>query len=150
VLRQFSEWRKTSLTWLYHFSNKEEMMFFLVLLVLVLFGGALVVLVIENLPVFVTAAPLSFFVWQTPPLPMGSWLLISCVFGAVVLYVVSVKTAVQERRELRRLRQHVAELERVRVQVRGPSGPLQAFPPAGLRPGVSSVPLPPFPKHETA
>jgi uncharacterized integral membrane protein len=125
-------------------------MFYLVLLVLVLLGGGLTVLVIENVPTFVTAAQLSFFVWKTPPIPMGTWLLISCLFGAVVLYVVSIYAAFQERRELRRLRQRVAELERARVQVRGPSGPLQAFPLAGLRPGVSSGPLPPFPKHESA
>jgi len=126
-------------------------MFYLVLLVLVLFGGALAVLVIENVPALVTAVQLSFFVWLTPPLPMGTWLLISCLFGAVVLYVVSVRAAVQERCELGRLRQRVTELERARVQVRGPSGPLQAFPPpAGLSPGVSSGPLPPFPEHEPA
>jgi len=123
-------------------------MFYLVLLVLVLLGGSLAVLVIENVPAFATAAQLSFFVWQTPPLPMGSWLLISCVLGALVLYVVSVHAALQERRELRRLRQRVAELERAPVQVRRPNGPLQAFPPAGLRLGVSSGPLPPFPEHE--
>jgi len=95
-------------------------MFYLVLLVLVLLGGSLAVLVIENVPAFATAAQLSFFVWQTPPLPMGSWLLIACVLGALVLYVVSVHAALQERRELRRLRQRVAELERAPVQVRGP------------------------------
>ena len=59
---------------------------------------------------------------------MGLWLLISCVFGAVVLYVVSVQAAVQERCALRRLRQRVAELERAQAQVRIPSGFLQAFP----------------------
>jgi len=125
-------------------------MFYLVLLVLVLFGGSLAVLVIENVPAFATAVQLSFFVWKTPPLPMGTWLLISCLLGAVVLYVVSIYAAFQERLELRRLRQRVAELERARVEARRPSGPLQAFPLAGLRPGVSSGPLPPFPEYESA
>lgn len=57
---------------------------------------------------------------------MGLWLLLSCVCGAVVLYVVSLQAAVQERRELRRLRQRVAELER--AQARRPGAFLQAFP----------------------
>jgi uncharacterized integral membrane protein len=137
--------------WLEHLSSKEETVFSIVLLVIVLLGGAFAVLVIENSSAFATVAPLSFFVWQTPPLAMGLWLVISCVFGAVVLYVVSVQAAVQERRELHRLRQRVAELERAQAQMRGPSGPLQAFPPLIVpMPGVSTGPLPPFPDNESA
>jgi len=127
--------------------------FSLVRLVLVLLGGALAVLVIENSSAFATGVPLSFFVWQTPPLAMGLWLVISCVFGAVVMYVVSVQAALQERRELHRLRQRVAELERAqaRVQTRGLGGFLQAFPPLIVpMPGVSTGPLPPLPDHESA
>lgn len=125
-------------------------MFYIVLLIIVLLGGTLTVLVIENISSFVTVAQLSFFVWQTPPLPIGLWLLISCLFGALLLYVVSVKVALQERRELRMLRQRVAELERsqAQVQARGPRGPMQAFPPPTVpMPGVSTSPLPPFPEQ---
>ncbi len=125
-------------------------MFYIMLLVIVLLGGTLTVLVIENISSFVTVAQLSFFVWQTPPLPIGLWLLISCLFGALLLYVVSVKVALQERRELRMLRQRVAELERsqAQVQARGPRGPMQAFPPPTVpMPGVSTGPLPPFPEQ---
>ena len=125
-------------------------MFYIMLLVIVLLGGTLTVLVIENISSFVTVAQLSFFVWQTPPLPIGLWLLISCLFGALLLYVVSVKVALQERRELRMLRQRVAELERSQAQgqARGPRGPMQAFPPPTVpMPGVSTGPLPPFPEQ---
>jgi uncharacterized integral membrane protein len=124
--------------------------FYIVLLIIVLLGGTLTVLVIENISSFVTVTQLSFFVWQTPPLPIGLWLLISCLFGALLLYVVSVKVALQERRELRMLRQRVAELERsqAQVQARGPRGPMQAFPPPTVpMPGVSTGPLPPFPEQ---
>jgi len=124
--------------------------FYIMLLVIVLLGGTLTVLVIENISSFVTVAQLSFFVWQTPPLPIGLWLLISCLFGALLLYVVSVKVALQERRELRMLRQRVAELERSQAQgqARGPRGPMQAFPPPTVpMPGVSTGPLPPFPEQ---
>lgn len=126
------------------------MFYIIVLLVIVLLGGTLAVLVIENLSSFATVAQLSFFVWQTPPIPIGLWLLISCVFGALLLYIVSVKAALQERRELRMLRQRVAELERsqAQVQARGSLGPRQAFPPPTVpMPGVSTGPLPPFPEQ---
>jgi uncharacterized integral membrane protein len=125
-------------------------MFYIVLLVMVLLGMALAVLVIENFSFFATVAPLLFFVWQTPPLAMGLWLLISCLLGALVLYLVSLKVALQERRELRRLRQRIAELERAQapVQVRGPSGSRQTFPPLIVpMPGISTGPLPPFPEQ---
>jgi uncharacterized integral membrane protein len=124
--------------------------FYILLLVIVLLGGTLTVLVIENISSFATVAHLSFFVWQTPPLPIGLWLLISCLFGALLLYIVSVKVALQERRELRLLRQRVAELERsqAQVQARGPRGPMQAFPPPTVpMPGVSTGPLPPLPEQ---
>jgi len=124
-----------NILWLEHLSSKEETVFSLVRLALVLLGGALAVLVIENSSAFATGVHLSFFVWQTPPLAMGLWLVIACAFGAVALYVVSVQAALQERRELCGLRQRVAELERAqaRAQMRGPGGP-----------------LPPFPDHESA
>lgn len=117
-------------------------MFYIVLLVLVLGGGTLAVLVIENFSILATATQLSFFVWQTPPLPLGLWLLISCLFGALVLYLLSVTAALRDRRELRMLRKRVAELEQ--AQARVTAGPLTAFPPPIVPiPGISSGPLPP-------
>jgi uncharacterized integral membrane protein len=115
---------------------------YVVLLVIVLVGGTLAVLVVENFSAFASATQLSFFIWQTPPLPIGLWLLISCLFGAVVLYVISVTTALQERSELHMLRKRLAELEQ--AQMRQQSGPLQVFPsPIVPIPGRSTGPLPP-------
>jgi uncharacterized integral membrane protein len=118
--------------------------FYVVLLVLVLPGGALAVLVIENFALLSTATQLSFFIWHMPPLPMGLWLLISCLYGALMLYLLSILSALRERREIRMLRQRVAELEQAHVNV--PVGPLQAYPPPIVpMPGISSGPLPPSP-----
>jgi uncharacterized integral membrane protein len=112
----------------------------MVLVVIVLLGGVFAVLVIENFSAFATVARLSFFLWQTPPLPVGLWLLISCLFGACMLYLASAIAAIQDRRELRTLRQRVAELEQVQAMT---SGPLQAFPPPVVpMPGIHG-PLPP-------
>ena len=113
----------------------------MVLVVIVLSGGVFAVLVIENFSAFAAAARLSFFVWQTPPLPIGLWLLISCLFGASILYLASAISAIQDRRELRTLRQRVAELEQAQVEMT--SGSLQTFPPPVVRmPGIHG-PLPP-------
>jgi uncharacterized integral membrane protein len=118
--------------------------FYIVLLVIVLVGGALAVLVIENFSMLATAIQPSFFIWHMPPLPMGLWLLISCLCGALMLYLLSVLSALRERSELRTLRQLVAELEQAQVNVAG--GPLQAYPPPIVpMPGISSGPLPPSP-----
>ena len=114
----------------------------IVLLMLVLVGGTLAVLVVENFSTFATVAQLSFFIWQTPPLPLGLWLLISCLLGALIMYLIAATTALRERRELRELRKRLAELERAQLMVS--SGPLQAFsPPIVPMPGLSTGPLPP-------
>ena len=118
-------------------------MFYLVLLLIVLLGGALAVLVIENFSMLATATQFSFFIWHMPPLPMGLWLLISCLYGAAMIYLLSILSALRERRELKMLRQRVAELEQAQVNV--PGGPLQAYPPPIVpMPGIPG-PLPPSP-----
>jgi len=118
----------------------------MMLAVIVLLGGVFAVLVIENFSAFATVTRLSFFLWQTPPLPVGLWLLISCLFGACVLYLASAIAAIQDRRELRMLRQRVAELEQ--VQVKMTNGPPQAFPPPVVpMPGIHG-PLPPSSPHQ--
>ncbi len=118
-------------------------MFYVVLLVIVLLGGALAVLVIENFSILATATQPSFFIWQLPPLPVGLWLLISCLYGAVMLYLLSILSALRERRELKMLRQRVAELEQAQASV--PGGPLQGYPPPVVpMPGIPG-PLPPSP-----
>ncbi len=118
-------------------------MFYVVLLVVVLLGGALAVLVIENFSILATATQLSFFIWHTPPLPLGLWLLISCLCGAAMIYLLSILSALRERRELKMLRQRVAELEQAQASV--PGGPLLAYPPPIVpMPGVpGSPPSPP-------
>lgn len=117
-------------------------MIYIVLLMLVLLGGTLAVLVVENFSAFATAAQLWFFMWQAPPLPLGLWLLSSCLLGALMIYLIAAITALRERRELRELRKRVAELEQAQAMVS--NGPLQAFPPPIVpMPGISTSPLPP-------
>src|SRR5258708_28789675 len=98
----------------------------MVLVVIVLFGGVFAVLVIENFSAFAAVTRLSFFLWQTPPLPVGLGLLISCLFGACVLYLASAIAAIQDRSQLRILPPRGSEPEPVSVKMT--TGPLHAFP----------------------
>ncbi len=117
---------------------------YVVFLVIVLVGGTLAVVVIQNFSTLATAVHLSFFVWRAPTLPMGLWLLISCLFGALTLYIFTLVSALQERRELRMLRRRVAELEQAQVSMSG--DPLRVFPSPAIvpMPGIPG-PFPPFP-----
>ncbi len=117
-------------------------MFYFVLLVIVLVGGTLAVLLIENIAAFATTVQLSFFTWHTPSLPIGLCLLISCLSGALIVYLFSIPTALRERRELSMLRQRVAELEQ--AQQPAPGDSLKVYPPPIVPiPGISTGLLPP-------
>ncbi len=120
-------------------------MVYLVLLICLLVGSALTIVALQNLS---TEVQFMLFTWSTPRIPLGLPVLVAFLLGALVLYIVSLLSAVQDRREVRRLRRRVSELER--AAVRAPSGPLQKAPSGPLRvtgsstteplPGVSSPP----------
>jgi uncharacterized integral membrane protein len=84
---------------------------YLVLIIFALAGGAIVVLVFENFSTLSMDIHFALFGRHAPALPLGVLLLLSFVLGALLLYVVTFLSAVRERRELRRLRKRVAELE---------------------------------------
>lgn len=111
------------------------MIYFTLLLVL-LVGGTLTVITIQNLDVLV---PLSVFSWQTPMLPLGLLIALAFVLGAVLLYVISFASAWHDMRELRRMRQRIAELERS-VREMAPAVPAS---------GIAAVPMPGMANPET-
>ncbi len=120
-------------------------MIYLVLLICLLVGSALTIVALQNMS---TEVQFMLFTWSTPRIPLGILVLVAFLLGALVLYIVSLLSAVQDRREVRRLRRRVTELER--AAVRAPSGPLPKAPSGPLRvtgsstteplPGVSSPP----------
>lgn len=121
--------------------TREEKVFYAVLLVIGLIGGGLAVLVVENFSAFAVAAQLSFFAWRSPSLPIGLWILISCLLGALIMYLLSIPIALRDRRELSKLRKRVAELEQ--AQQSAPGGSLQVYPsPIVPMPGISASLLP--------
>ncbi len=109
-------------------------MIYLILLVFVLVGGALAVLALENFP---TETQITLFIWRIPHFPLGLMLVVAFLLGALFLYIVSALSALQDRRELKRLRKRVTELER--APVKPPSGPLQGA-------STQSTPMVPIPR----
>ena len=106
-------------------------MIYLVLIVFILVGSTVAVLTLENIP---TEVQLSLFIWHIPHLPLGVLLVVAFLLGALLLYVVSTLSALQERREVRKLRARVAELEQ--ITAKPPGGPL---PNRGERPWTSAL-----------
>ena len=81
------------------------------ILMIGLVGGPLVVLVVENGAMLMTEVPLTIFGWHEPQVPLGLILLLSGLLGALLLYLVAVFSAWQDRRALAQLRRRVMELE---------------------------------------
>jgi len=112
---------------------------YLVLFICLLVGSALAIVTLQNLSMDVQ---FTLFAWQTPHLPLGLLVVVAFLFGAVVLYIISALSAIQDRREVRRLQKRVTELERAAVRM--PSGPL-VRPPSGPLRGTGSSTTAPLP-----
>lgn len=100
---------------------------YLAMILFLLVTAGLVVLAIAN---FLFNVQLSLFAWQTPPISLGWLLLLAFFLGALMLYIISLASAWEEKRTLLNLRVRVHDLER---QLATP--PTQAT-------QVSPVPLP--------
>ncbi len=98
-------------------------MIVLVLILLVLVGGAVTLLAVQNLA---TTVHLELFSWQSPEIPLGLLILAAFLLGALALYVVSILAALKERRELKALRTHVAQLEEQYSLLQGNVPPVAA------------------------
>jgi uncharacterized integral membrane protein len=97
------------------FSLKEVALLYIVLVIFALAGGALTVLAFENMATLMIEVHLTLFGWYAPILPLGVLLLLSCLLGALLLYIVTVLSALRDRRALAKLRRRVAELEQLQT-----------------------------------
>lgn len=116
-------------------------MFYLILVLLLLVGGSLTWITIHNLS---SQQALDVFIWQTPMLPVGLLVLLAFLMGALLLYIVSILSALADHFEMRRLRKRVAELERQReanVQEPAPAPPPTTSGPTIPMPGMPAGPL---------
>ena len=104
-------------------SFKEDFVLYIILFIFVLVGGSLTLLMLQNS----TPVQFALFGWQSPEMPLGVLLLAAFLLGALLLYGVAIVSAWQDRREVKRLRVKVAELEQ--AQMRMPGGPMPAVPP---------------------
>jgi uncharacterized integral membrane protein len=94
----------------------------LILIIFALAGGTLAALAFENISTLSMDVRLTIFGWHSPALPLGVLILLSCVLGALLLYVVTLLSALREHRELRRLRKRLAELEAMMAGQMGQPG----------------------------
>jgi uncharacterized integral membrane protein len=85
-------------------------MLYIAVILFFLLTAGLVVLAFEN---FLNDVSLSIFVWNTQSLSVGWLLLLSCLLGAAMLFLVAAAAAMDDRHELKRLRARVRELEGV-------------------------------------
>lgn len=98
-------------------SIEEEAVLVVVLIIFVLAGGALAVLAYENVATIAIEVHLRVFGWYAPALPLGVVLLLACLLGAALLYIVTVLSAWRDRRQLAKLRRRVAELEQCQANM---------------------------------
>ena len=75
----------------------------------------LAVLASENYATLAIEVHLTVFAWNAPVLPLGVVVLFSCLLGALLLYSVSVLSALRDRRALTKLRRRVVELEQAQA-----------------------------------
>ncbi len=99
------------------FSIEEEAVLVVVLIIFVLAGGMLAVLAYENFATMAIEVHLRVFGWHAPALPLGVVLLLACLLGALLLYIVTVLSAWRDRRQLAKLRKRVAELEQCQANM---------------------------------
>lgn len=92
-------------------------MLVIVLIIFVLVGGVLAVLAYENFATLAIEVHLRVFGWHAPAVPLGVVMLLACLLGALMLYVVTVVSAWRDRRQLAKLRRRVAELEQCQANM---------------------------------
>ena len=100
-------------------------MLVVVLVIFLLVGGALAALAFENFATLTIEVHVKVFGWHAPALPLGVLLLLAFLLGALLLYIVTVLSALKDRRQLARLRRRVEELEQARTQAQANTYPFQ-------------------------
>ena len=83
-------------------------MLYLILLLFLLACIGLTALTVLDIS---TQVHITILNWQSPGAPVGFWMLGAFFLGALLLYLVSVASALHDRGEIRRLRQQVSTLQ---------------------------------------
>ncbi len=110
-------------------------MLFIAIILFILVTAGVAMLAFENMSNEVTFTVVN---GQTLHWSVGILLLLAFILGAVLFYLITVTSAVQEKQELKQLRTRVVELEQATKRV--PSGQLPPVPPT-----APVVPMPGMP-----
>lgn len=111
-------------------------MVFLILVVILLGGGLVAYIAVQNLT---SSVPLDLFIWHTGNYPLGVWLVAAFLCGAIVLYLVSMLSALKDRHVMKVLRKRVLALEEQIAAMNQTSASSAGQTPEG---GLSSVNTP--------
>jgi uncharacterized integral membrane protein len=119
---------------------KEVLVIFLTLVVFLLVGGVFTLITLQNLN---TLTHLNLYFWKTPEFPVGLLLIGAMLLGAVLVYLIAFLAAMEERRELQRLRQRVTDAEAQLQKNQTAPLPIMQISPSGSllkMPGMSGPP----------
>jgi uncharacterized integral membrane protein len=108
---------------------------FLIFLLFFLLCGGLVVLTVFN---FATQVHLTVASWQSPDLPIGFWMILAFVLGAILFYLFTLASARSDRREMKRLQKQVSALEQEKAAASVAAAPVQNAAPASMSANVST------------
>ncbi|MGH2509923.1 MAG: LapA family protein [Ktedonobacteraceae bacterium] len=114
-------------------------MFYIALLFLILLGGTALVIIYQNFLTLLSGEHLLFFTWHLPGIPVLLLCFFAAFLGGLLLYVFSAFAARRDAREIKDLRAHIADFEKMREKV--PSGALMmnVVPPVVPIPGFSTT-----------
>jgi uncharacterized integral membrane protein len=122
---------------------------FLIFLLFFLICAGLAALTVLN---FTTLVHINILTWQSPDLPIGFWMIMGFVLGAIIFYLFSIASAGRDHREIMRLRGRVSTLEKQQesasTMANGNMAPGISQPSQGRRTGpLMPMPGAPQPQH---
>jgi uncharacterized integral membrane protein len=115
---------------------------FLIFVVILLIGGLVAYIAVQNLTLPVQ---LDLFSWNIRDFPLGVWLVAAFLCGAIVLYLVSMLSALEDRHKMKVLRKRVVALEEQVAAMTQTSSPSIGQTPEGKLTSVDAVPRMPMP-----
>jgi uncharacterized integral membrane protein len=88
---------------------KELAVIFLIFVVILLIGGLVTYIAVQNIT---PPVQLDLFSWHIRDYPLGVWLIAAFLCGAIVLYLISMLFALEDRHKMKVLRKRVVALEK--------------------------------------
>jgi uncharacterized integral membrane protein len=115
---------------------------FLIFVVILLIGGLVTYIAVQNL---MPPVQLDLFSWHIRGYPLGMWLIAAFLCGAIVLYLISMLSALEDRHKMKVLRKRVVALEEQVAAMTQISSSSAEQPSESKLAAVDAVPIMPMP-----